>query len=359
MAARSAAGLGFRGQGQGTGLSLDRIKPERQDWPARMLHLYNRRPPALRCVSVALLLAGFLSLPSLPAQTTGTRALDHAGLLRPQPTPPQGAAEAITGTDGGHADASANDPDLGEQAILKREEHYRAFAVSFSAPVFYTSNVALVRAGEEHDVIFAPEFGISYTPRITRTLYATFSLEQQQFVYDRFGEFDFGSFDARAGITYLLPRLHNLRLRAEYAFNRLTDDGFDELFSDHSLILNAEVPLRLGRAQQVALGTSAKIALDTTPEAPGRHDVEGYIGYSVALTRSLTATAAARVAVRDYVEGGRTDVSEVLALGATYRFTKWLSASANSTLAWNQSDVDAFEYDVANIGVAVGFSYRF
>ena len=325
-----------------------------------MMHFRHRQWPAFSCVLVVLLLAGILTLPTLYAQTSGSQVLDRADLLRTQPTLRPDPTEAVTGPDGSHAEASPNDPDLGEQAILKRQEHYRAFAVSIAAPIFYTSNVALVRTGEEHDVILAPEFGISYTPRITRTLHATFSLEHQQFFYDRFDELDFGSFDARAGVAYLLPKLHNLTLRAEYHYNRLTtDDDFEEFFSDHSLFLNAELPFRIGRAQQVAVGTSAKVALDTDPEEPGRHEFDGYVGYSVALTRSLTATAAARIAVRDYLDSDRTDVSEVLALGATYRFTKWLSASATSTLAWNQSDEDVFEYDVANVGAALAFSYRF
>ncbi|CAA9247102.1 MAG: hypothetical protein AVDCRST_MAG42-2033 [uncultured Chthoniobacterales bacterium] len=308
----------------------------------------------------ALLLLGVASASSSAyAQAPGGQVVDRAQLLRSQPTLRHDPYEAVTGTDANHAEASPNDPDLGEQAILKRQEHYRAFTVSVASPIFYTSNVALVRTGEEDDVIFAPEIGITYAPRLTRTLYATVALEQQQFYYSRFGELDFGSFDARLGLAYHIPQFRNLLLRAEYNYNRLTADGFDEFFSDHSIFLNAELPFRIGRAQQFALGTSAKVAIDTAPEQPGRHDFEAYVGYSANLTRSLTATAVARIAVRDYVEGERTDVSEVLALGATYRFTKWLSASATSTLAWNQSDEDVFEYDVANVGAALAFSYRF
>ena len=306
-----------------------------------------------------MLLAALASLPAVYGQTPGGQVLDRADLLRTQPTLRQDPYEAVSGLDSTHAAASPNDPDLGEQAILKRQEHYRAFAVSVAAPIFYTSNVALVRTGEEHDVVFAPEFGITYAPKIARTLYASFSLGQQQFYYDRFGALDFGSFDARAGLTYQLPKLHNLVLRAEYAFNRLTTDDFDEFFTDHSLIFTAELPFRIGRAQQVAVGTSAKLALDTDPEEPGRHDFDGYVAYGVALTRALTVTAAGRLAVRDYLDDDRTDISEVLALTATYSFTKWLSASASSTLAWNQSDQEVFEYDVANVGGALAFSYRF
>ncbi len=67
----------------------------------------------------------------------------------------------------------------------------------------------------------------------------------------------------------------------------------------------------------------------------------------------------ARIAVRDYVAGDRTDVSEILGLTATYRFTKWLSASATSTLASNQSNQEVFDYDVANVGAALSLVFRF
>lgn len=319
----------------------------------------GRQRIGIACVYLVVLLAALATAPLLHAQGTGGQVLDRADLLRTPPTLRDERYDSVTGPDGSHAAASPNDPDLGEQAILKRQEHYRAFTVSFATPVFYTSNVALVRSGEEHDVVFAPELGITYAPRITRTLFATVSLEQQQFYYGRFGELDFGSFDARAGLTCHLPKLHDLLLRAEYNYNRLTTDGLDEFFSDHSLFLSAELPFRIGRAQQVSLGTTAKVRIDSDPEEPGRHDFDGYVGYSVNLTRALNLTAVGRLAVREYAEGDRTDVSEILALSATYRFTKWLSASATSTLAWNQSDQDVFEYDVANLGAALAFSYRF
>ena len=324
-----------------------------------MMHSRSWRRTATSPLGAALLLTLSAILSPMYAQSPGGQAVDRADLLRSQPTLRQDPYEAVTGTDSVHADASPNDPDLGEQAILKRQEHYRAFTFSVAAPFFYTSNVALARTGEEDDVIFGPEIGLVYAPRITRTLFGTFSVQQQQFYYSRFGELDFGSFDARAGLTLHLPQFRNLLLRAEYNFNRLTADDFDEFFSDHAVFLNAELPFKIGRAQQVSLGTSAELLIDAKPEAPGRDDFDAYVGYSVALTRALTLNAVGRLAIRDYREGDRTDVSEVLALSAVYRFNKWISASATSTLAWNQSNKDVFEYDVANVGGAVGFSYRF
>lgn len=289
-----------------------------------------------------------------------SQSVDRAQLLRSAPPFRADPYDAITGTDGDHAAASPNDPDLGEQAILKRQERYRPFTVAIAAPLFYTSNVALSRTGERSDIVFAPTAVVTYAPRLTQTLSGTLAVGHQQFQYDRFGEFDFGSFDIRVGLSYVLPKLHDLLLRAEYNYNRLTTDLFDEeFFSNHSLFLSAELPFRIGRAQQFAIGTEANISLGADPEPARRHDFDVYIGYAANLTRSLTVSAVGRLALREYVQGDRSDISEILALTATYRFTKWLSASATTTLASSQSNRSVFDYDVANFGAALSLSYQF
>jgi hypothetical protein len=294
------------------------------------------------------------------AQEPTGQNVDRARLLRDQTRMQGDPYSEENGVDDGRAVESPNDPDLGEQEILKRVDRYEPFTVSLSAPFYYTSNVALVRNGEESDVIFAPGAGITYAPRFTRTLYGSFTLQQSFFYYDRFSELDFGSSDFRAGLTYLLPKLHNLLLRAEYDYNRLTfSNSFDEFFSNHSLFFNAEIPFRFGRAQQLSLGADTNVSLHAEPEGPRRNDFDLYAGYSARLTRAFTVDAVARVFVRDYHENDRVDVSEILALSANYRITKCLSASAASTFAWSQSNQSVFDYNVVNIGGAFTLSFRF
>ena len=184
-----------------------------------------------------------------------------------RPGPPPGSAQeraqlfgqplpsptvAPTAETEGYAAASPSDKDIGEQQILKRTEEYRPFTISVYSPFFWTSNAALVSSGEEDDIVVAPGVTLLYQPRITRTLYAELGVVQQFFLYDRFTELNFGSFDAVAGVAYYLPQFHNLSLRARYDYNRLTDtDDFDEFFVNHSIILSGELPFRIGRAQQI------------------------------------------------------------------------------------------------------------
>ncbi len=302
---------------------------------------------------------GWMLIVPLRAQNPGG-AQDRAQLLRTPVGLRDDGMDDETGTDSTHAVASPNDPDLGEQAILKRSEAYEAWTFFASAPFSYTSNVALVRSGAESDTLFTPAVGVSYAPRIAKTLYANFSLTQQFFYYNCFDELNFASFDARAGLAYVIPRLHNLLLRADYGFNRLSSESLDEeFFSNHFVTLGAEIPVRIGRAIQVSGGVDFSFSLAAWPEMPARHDYSTFLGVSVNVTRDLTLNAVGRFAVRDYLEGDRIDLSAILALSANYRFNKWLSASAISTLATNASNQNVFDYDVFNLGGALALNLRF
>jgi hypothetical protein len=285
---------------------------------------------------------------------------DRAQLLRSSTPRPSDPYSEENGVVNGRAAESPNDADIGEQEILKRVERYEPFTASIAAPFYYTSNVALVGTAEQSDVLIAPAAGVTYAPRFTRTLYGSFTVQRQEFYYDKFTALNFGSFDFRAGLSYVLPKAHNLLLHAEYDYNRLTfSNSFNDFFSNHSIFITAELPFRIGRAQQISLGMDTNVSLGASPSAPQRDEFDVYLGYAVSLTRSFSVGAVGRVFVRDYRSFDRTDVSEVIALTANYRITKYLSASAASTLAWSQSSRSVFDYDVANIGGALSLTFKF
>jgi hypothetical protein len=299
------------------------------------------------------------TIPQSQAQLTGQQAPPFA------PTVPPGAVE------GRQVPAAPSDVELGEQQILKRVEEYQPFTLSAGAPFYWTSNVALTRSGEQGDFIVAPAAAAFYEPRLTNRLYGLIDVREQLFYYDRFDSFNFGSFDLEVGLKYLVPEWHNLLLRLEYDYNRLTKkNSFDAFFQNHGFILDAEIPFRLGRAQQLVVGADVNIsaAAEEThgPLPPNvsaisarRNEYETYLGYSVILTRSFFVNAVGRIVVREYWEGDRTDVSEILALTANYRVNKFLTLSAVSTLAANQSNHSVFDYQVTNLGGAVTLSARF
>ena len=312
-----------------------------------------------RLVSLRFLLLVLLALAVRSANAQGTAA-DRARLLQNQSnfTPP--STVSPSGVDQGYAAASPNDSDLGEQAILKRVEKYEPFTIETGVPIYYTSNVALVDRGRVSDVIIAPVIGVTYAPKFQKTLYGEFTVRQQFFYYQDLSSFDFASFDVIAGLVYYVPSFHNMAIRANLDYNRLTGtDNFDDFFSNVALGVSAEIPFRIGRAQQISVGADANVSLFATPDPPQRNDFGVYVGYSVNVSRNLSLNAAGRLVVRPYDSGGRTDVSEILALSANYHIREWLTLSAISTFVANQSNRSAFDYEVFNIGGGITLSWKF
>lgn len=281
-----------------------------------------------------------------------TQSQAQAPYLQPSGTAPVVSNEAIP---------SPNDADLGVQAILKRQEQYDPWTASLSTPVYYTSNVALTNSGVVDDVVSAPVAAVFYQPRITKALYGLLDVREQLFYYNNYPAFDFGSLDLEAGLTYSVPAWHNLMLRAEYDFNRLTESDrvLDEFFQNHCIIVGAEIPFRFGRAQQLTLGADANISVAADHQSPRRNDYEAYAGYLLHLTRALSVNAIGRVVVRDYHQNDRTDVSEILSLTLAYQLTDWWSVSAISTFARSDSNHDVFDYNLANVGGDLALSVRF
>lgn len=298
-------------------------------------------------------------VPKTSGQTVAT-GTERAQLLQGETQPPFGASGPEGFVDG-RAVSSPNDPDIGVQELLTAGARYEPFTVSLATPVFFTSNVVLTPNNEKSDVVFAPTVSAFYDPQLTPTLYAHFGAREQVFYYGEHTEFNFASLDCQAGLTYLLPQYYNLILRAWYDFNRFTfDDRLgDEFFSDHRIILNAELPFRLGRAQQISVGTDANLSVGADHQFPRRNDYESYIGYSVGLTRSFSIQAAGRFVVRHYHQNDRNDVSEIVSAEATYRVANWCSLSAISSFAHNESNQEMFDYDVGDVGGVLELTIKF
>jgi hypothetical protein len=305
----------------------------------------------------------------ISANQSGAQTANQAQLTREQAPSAFPPTVPPTGAEGGNVAAAPGDADLGEQRILKRVEEYQPFTISVGAPFYWTSNVALTRSGEQSDFVVAPAVGAFYEPRITNTLYGLIDVREQLFYYDRFDNFNFGSFDVEVGFRYLVPQWHNLLLRVEYDYNRLTEkNSFAAFFQNHAFIIDAGVPFRFGRAQTVTLGAYANISMasEESGQPPNinaisaqRSDYGTYLAYSATLTRSFFINAIGTLVVRQYYEGGRDDISEILALTGNYRVNKYLTVSAVSTLAASQSNQSVFDYQVANLGGAVALQVKF
>jgi hypothetical protein len=313
----------------------------------------------LRIFFASLGVGGVLALvDSSNGQTI--QSINRAQLSRDQaltapeaPSPPTGEGELEMVT-------SPNDPDIGEQQLLRRTETYQPFTASVSIPIYWTSNVALTNSGEQGDLLTSPVAAVGYQPRITNNLSGYVGVRDQQFYYKRLHDFDFGSFDVEVGLTYTVPQFYHVILHLGYDYNRLTKrKSFDDFFSNHMLVLSAEVPIRINRAQQISIGASSSISMTAVPEKPRRDDFDGYVVYSVQLTRALVLAANGRISLHDYILTDRIDVTELVALNATYSVTNFISANALASFAANQSNHSVFDYQVGDLGGAFSVLIRF
>lgn len=303
----------------------------------------------------------FASVASWSSGQTPISDVDRAQWMREQGGGPLVDTGGTAGVENGEAVSTPNDADMGTQQILKRENRYQAFTASAGLPIYFTSNAQLAEHGGRSDVIMAPVVALYYEPKLTENLYAFADARFQEFYYGRYQDLDFGSLDLEVGLIYTVPNLHNLILRGEYDYNRLNDsDRFaDILFQNHGIILNAELPFQISRDQRLAIGGDLNFSVAADHQAPRRHDFDAYAGYGIFLTRQFVVSATGRVIVRDYVQGSRVDVSEVLSLTATYRLTSWCDVSGLFTFANNDSNKNSFSYDVANVGGAMALAIKF
>src|SRR4029453_15656173 len=102
------------------------------------------------------------------------------------------------------------------------------------------------------------------------------------------------------GLRYLVPQWHNLLLRAEYDYNRLTEkNSFAAFFQNHAFIIDESFRFHFGRPQTLTLGAdlNISIAADESGQPPNinaisaqRSDYAVYLGYSAVLTRSFFST---------------------------------------------------------------------
>ena len=309
--------------------------------------------PLLICAA-ALIVASQSTQGQAPPGSAQNRAQLLGRQAYPGPSATPGAETE------GYAVTSPNEKDIGEQQILKRAEEYKPFTISVYSQFYWTSNAALVSRGAQDDVFVVPGVTLMYQPRITNTLYAQVGVIQQFFLYDRLPELNFANLDVIAGFVYYLPQFHKLTLRGYYDYNRETDtDNFDEIFVNNSIILTAELPFRIARAQQLVVGVGLNLSFYGNPEPPRRNNYSLYANYDLALSRSFSLDAGFQFVVRDYYAGDRTDVNEILAVSANYRVQDWLTLSALSSFAWNQSNHSVFDYSVANIGGGVALTLKF
>lgn len=259
------------------------------------------------------------------------------------------------------APSTPGDGDLGQQHILQRQDQYKAFRLFGDFSTLWTNNVTLLDINPQSDTLFIGTVGGQWAPILADSLVANVTVSQQFFRYAEFDGLDFDSFNAGAGLTYVINELDGLSASLGYNYNRLNrgQDYGNEFYNAQSINLTLQKPWALSSAQLLFVGFVAEFDF-AGPQVTERNDYRLYAGYQVDLTRDFTASLFYQLALYDYTNfNGRQDLNNTVSASGTYEFTDWFSVTATASGGFNNSNIPVFNYDVFTGGGNITFTLVF
>lgn len=259
-----------------------------------------------------------------------------------------------------YAPPSPSDSDLGEQRLLVPNERYKAFTLFSNVSEFYTTNAGLTNGGAQSDWFTAMQFGASWVPRITGSLYGEATALEQLYRYATYNGYSFNSLDLGAGLIYVFRQLDDLSAFARYNYNLLTNAGSDQsLFYQQTIRLGLNKPFVFSRAHMATLGLATDINLNGYPSYAVRNRFALLAGYQLNLTRRLQANLFYQLAYFPFVETDRRDWNQVLSFGLAWIFSPRFSVGASVSSSFNNSNQNYYDYSVLNTGAGISANYKF
>ena len=258
------------------------------------------------------------------------------------------------------APPSPGDEDLGEQFLLKRPEKPTPFRVYSDVTGNYTSNVLLQPHGGPGDTFLLGEVGASWSHLIAQNLGLDIGVRQQFFRYNRYSALDFDALNVGAGVNYALPKLGGIVLSAAYSYDRMVDRREQlEFYTNHALSIGAQKTWILSRAHNIFVAYNSAFSVATDPSLQRRNYHSLSAGYNVDLTRHFSGQFVYRLTLSDYSGISRQDLTNLVALGFSYKLTSWANVSAMGSYIFNDSTRPAFDYQAGNLAANLGFSVKF
>ncbi len=258
------------------------------------------------------------------------------------------------------APASPGDDDIGQQLILKDSERERWLNAQLSTAIFWTDNPANLASGAEDDVFSATQLSVGAQPRLAERLYLDAYISQQVFRYDEFDILNYEYLQASLGMIYLEPRLWDSVLFAQGQFGRTTANDFDEdVFNSFSLLAGIQKTLVFDRRNSLYLNLMGDWDVAGNVDDFEHAEYIADISYRFKIMRDLIFSVSYRFTWFDYYNLDRSDALNIIGVYLNWSPRKWLNVYAGCTFNFNDSDIDVFDYDAANLGGGVGAQLRF
>ncbi len=293
------------------------------------------------------------------AQSLVSPAIEQSRLLSPDGTGVPTPTITADGTALPQSDSSdPADGSFGSQEILKSQPKVLAFTLSSDASIFYTSNVALTDRGTTADSFLVVNAALSYDHAIAPDLGFQIGVRSSLFRYNETRVLDFEGFGGGTGWQWSPAWAHEIAFTARYDFSELIDSHGHEILSDNEFLVGAQRVFVLGRAHAFLVGVIGSAGI-TTPATSEREQLALNLAYRIQLARKLSADIGYRLSGLFYTQGGRHDFNQFLNLSLNYQLTRFANLGAFWSLGRNESNVNAFDYEVFTGGGGVSLNVKF
>lgn len=312
------------------------------------------RPPIIRLLFSCLALSG--TLVGQQPQIDQARQF-QAGTNAPGVSVSPFAESSLTLDTG--SDLGIDDESFGVQQMLREHERFRHFRVGAEISAFATDNVALSSVNRQSDSFLAALVPVEYRRPLGGGFQLHADLRFALFRYNRFQQLDFNSFDVGVGLDYHTEKLGGLDLFARYNYNQLNSArSGNTFFKNHTFTAGVQKSFVFSKAHYAYLGATGQLGF-ADPVESERSEASIYAGYHLQATRNLQVDLLYRYAWHEYSAGPRQDHNQTVAVAVRYRLADWASIFASSFASWNDSNVQAFDYEAANVGGGVTLSLQF
>ncbi len=276
-----------------------------------------------------------------------------------QPIPFSQAPQPGDSLPAGGAVSKNMQSDFGVQMLLKSEEKPQYFTAFTESSIFATDNVAFSHKNRQSDTFLVASTGFNFQRALSPQLQVDATIRGSLFRYCDFGALDFQSFDTGGGIVWS-PQQLGLSLYGRYGFTKLyAAHSGDDFYTNHAITLGAQKSYSYSRSLSFAAGTSALWNF-TDPAAAQRNEYSAYLACHAQLARKLTADLVYRLSWLEYHEDrSREDWRQSITLALRSNIKDWCAVSLIGFASFNDSNQNAFDYQVANVGASVGLEMKF
>ena len=289
-----------------------------------------------------------------------TSVIDQARLFR-EANSPAGLRDDANNTalPASDDETVSEDDSMGVQQILKEQHDKRpTLVISAGVSEVFTSNAALTRNDERHDLFGVAEVGVSYTPRLSPSVEVNAGAHASIFRYVRTSELDFENLGVGAGLAWAPQALGGVSFFGRYDLTQLLDTSGEHILTDNVFSAGTQKVFVFGRSHSLTVGATGSLSF-SDPVSAQRHQLSAFASYHVQIARDFGADLLWRPAGHFYEELGRSDFNNIISLTLRYRLSKYADFSAFASYGANRSEAMAFDYDVLTTGAGVVFALRF